>query len=114
MFRAVPGMDPAGLRDYRMLAGILVAALAGQPNAARRAAAAGGGGTWAKQHTDGSEARSRRSAVDRLTNLLADLGFAPQKRSGARGIGEIGLHNCPFLELAETRRDWCVRCTWVS
>ena len=103
MFRAVPGMDPAGPRDYRMLAGILVAALAGQPNPARRAAAAGS--TWAKQHTDGSEARSRRSAVDRLTNLLADLGFAPQKRSGARGIGEIGLHNCPFLELAQTRRD---------
>ena len=42
MFRAVPGMEPAGPRDYRMLAGILVAALAGQPNPARRAAAAGG------------------------------------------------------------------------
>ena len=103
MFRAVPGMDPAGPRDYRMLAGILAAALARQPNPARRAVAAGS--TWATQHTDASAAHSRKAAVDRLTTLLADLGFAPQKRSGARGIGEIGLHNCPFLELAQTRRD---------
>ena len=103
MFRAVPGMDPAGPRDYRMLAGILAAALARQPNPARRAVAAGS--TWATQHTDASAAHSRKAAVDRLTTLLAHLGFAPQKRSGARGIGEIGLHNCPFLELAQTRRD---------
>jgi predicted ArsR family transcriptional regulator len=103
MFRAVPGMDPAGPRDYRMLAGILAAELARQPNPARRAVAAGS--TWATQHTDASAARSRKAAADRLTSLLADLGFAPQKRSGAKGIGEIGLHNCPFLELAQSRRD---------
>jgi predicted ArsR family transcriptional regulator len=103
MFRAVPGMDPAGPRDYRMLAGILAAALARQPNPAGRAAAAGS--TWAKHHTDATAAPSRRAAVDRLTDLLADLGFGPQRRADARGIGEIGLHNCPFLELAQTRRD---------
>src|SRR5262245_19929372 len=103
MFRAVPGMDPAGPRDYRMLAWILVAALAGRPNPARRAAAAGS--TWAKLHIHAREARSRRSAVERRTNLLAVLGIAPAERSGAGGIGELVLHNCPFLEPAQTSRD---------
>ena len=41
MFRAVAGMDPAGPRDYRMLAGILADAIASQPDPAGRAAAAG-------------------------------------------------------------------------
>ena len=44
-------------------------------------------------------------AADRLTDLLTDLGFAPENRWGTRDIGEIALRNCPFLELAGTRRD---------
>ncbi len=103
MFRAVAGMDPGGPRDYRMLAGILADALAHQPQPARRAVAAGR--AWAEHVAEPTKTRSRRQAVDRLTDLLTDLGFAPEKRSGAKGVGEIGLRNCPFLEVAGTRRD---------
>ena len=38
MFRAVAGMDPAGPRDYRMLAGILADALARQPRPSAKTA----------------------------------------------------------------------------
>ncbi|BBZ63560.1 helix-turn-helix transcriptional regulator [Mycolicibacterium monacense] len=103
MFRAVAGMDPAGPRDYRTLAGILADALARQPNAARRAVTAGR--SWGEHTAEPTRTRSRRQAVDRLTDLLAGLGFAPEARPTAGGIGEIGLRNCPFLDLADTRRD---------
>ncbi len=103
MFRAVAGMDPGGRRDYRMLAGILADALARQPRPAARAAAAGR--AWAEHVAEPAQTRTRPQAVDRLTDLLTDLGFAPEKRRGSAGVGEIRLRNCPFLELADTRRD---------
>jgi predicted ArsR family transcriptional regulator len=102
-FRAVPGMDPAGPRDYRVLAGILADAIASQPQPAGRAAAAGR--AWAR-HLGGAPATSdQEQAIERLTDLLADLGFSPERRSGATDVGEIGLRSCPFLELARIRRD---------
>ncbi|WP_101952225.1 metalloregulator ArsR/SmtB family transcription factor [Mycobacterium sp. 3519A] len=103
MFRAVAGMDPGGPRDYRMLAAILAEALAGQSQPARRAVAAGR--AWASHVAAPGRTRSRRKAVDRLTDLLSDLGFAPEKPSATTGADEIGLRNCPFLEVAGTRRD---------
>jgi predicted ArsR family transcriptional regulator len=103
MFLAVAGMDPVGPRDYRILAGILADALARQPNSARRAVAAGR--SWGEHAAEPAYTRSRRQAVDRLTDLLTGPGFAPEKRPGTTGTGEIGLRNCPFLELADTRRD---------
>lgn len=103
MFRAVVGMDPAGPRDYRTLAAVLADALARQAQPERRAVAAGR--AWAGLVTEPGRTRGRRQAVDRLTDLLSDLGFAPEKRVGATGAGAIGLRNCPFLEVAGTRRD---------
>ena len=103
MFQAVAGMDPLGPRDYRMLAGILADALSRQSNPAARAIAAGR--AWAGQLPGAPRARTRRQAVDRLSGLLADLGFSPEKRSAGTDVGEIGLRSCPFLELARTRRE---------
>ena len=103
MFRAVEGMDPAGPRDYRMLAGILADALAGQSNPAQRAVAAGR--AWTLHHTDTVTSHEEAEPVDRMIDLLADLGFEPEKRSSTTGAQEIGLRNCPFLELAKTRSD---------
>jgi predicted ArsR family transcriptional regulator len=102
MYQAVPGMDPAGHRNYRMLADILVDALAQQPDPSARAAAAGR--AWAGQLAGPAPAPRRGQAVDRLTSLLSDLGFAPEKRSNPTGVGEIGLRSCPFLELAYAHR----------
>ncbi|MBV8348339.1 MAG: helix-turn-helix domain-containing protein [Mycolicibacterium sp.] len=103
MFRAVPGMDPGGPRHYRMLASIFADAIASAPDPVARAVAAGR--AWAEQLTGAADAPSRRQAIDRLTALLTDWGFAPEKRSKPTKLGEIGLRSCPFLELARTRRD---------
>ncbi|GAT10922.1 transcriptional regulator [Mycolicibacterium novocastrense] len=104
MFRATTGMDPDGPRDYRVLAGVLADALARQRDPQRRAVAAGR--AWAKKEADGAEQPiDRDQAFERLTNLLDAMGFAPQERSRNDDLDEIGLHNCPFLELADTRRD---------
>jgi predicted ArsR family transcriptional regulator len=106
MFRATTGMDPDGPRDYRMLAGVLADALARQGDPQERAVTAGR--AWARTEAvarDADVVRDHEQAVDRLADLLAELGFAPERRSAAADIGEIGLHNCPFLELADSRRD---------
>jgi predicted ArsR family transcriptional regulator len=103
MFRAFAGMDPAGPRDYRMLAGILADALARQPGPERRAVAAGR--AWAERSAEPASTRGREQALDRLTDLLTDLGFAPEKRSEGADLGDIALRNCPFLELAGSRGD---------
>ncbi|WP_326549018.1 helix-turn-helix domain-containing protein [Mycolicibacterium sp. ND9-15] len=106
MFRVATGMDPDGPRDYRMLALVLADALARQRDPQERAVTAGR--EWARTAAvahDADVVRDREQAVDRLTDLLAELGFAPERRSGDTEIGEIGLHNCPFLEVAESRRD---------
>nr|WP_268778025.1 helix-turn-helix domain-containing protein [Mycolicibacterium komanii] len=100
MFRASAGMDPEGPRDYRTLAGVLADALARQRDPQRRAVAAGR--AWAQAEVGTEVIRDRGLAVDRLTDLLAAMGFAPEKRSAG---AEIGLRNCPFLELAQSRRD---------
>lgn len=103
MFRAVVGMDPAGPRDYRTLAAVLADALARQAQPERRAVAAGR--AWAGHVAEPGRTRSRRQAADRLTELLSDLGFAPENQSSTTGPGDIGLRNCPFLEVAGSRRD---------
>ncbi|KUH82454.1 MULTISPECIES: helix-turn-helix domain-containing protein [unclassified Mycobacterium] len=106
MFRAATGMDPDGPRDYRMLAAVLADAFARQRDPQGRAVAAGR--AWAKNTAvahDAHDVPEPDQALERLTGLLADLGFAPERRSGSAGLGEIGLRNCPFLELADSRRD---------
>ena len=106
MFRVTTGMDPDGPRDYQMLAGVLADALARERDPQGRAVMAGR--AWARTEGvahDADGVRDREHAVDRLTDLLAELGFAPERRSGDTDLGEIGLHNCPFLELVDSRRD---------
>ncbi|OBI76517.1 metalloregulator ArsR/SmtB family transcription factor [Mycobacterium sp. E740] len=102
MFRAPTGMDPHGPRHYRMLAAVLADALARQRDPQGRAVAAGR--AWGEKQAVASETHGapERDPLDRLTDLLADLDFAPETRSER---GELGLRNCPFLELADGRRD---------
>ncbi|MGV0790833.1 helix-turn-helix transcriptional regulator [Mycolicibacterium sp. XJ1819] len=103
MFRATTGMDPDGPRDYRMLAAVLADALARQRDPAGRAVAAGR--AWAKNHAPAAAAPDEKKAIDKLTALLAEMGFAPERRLDDHDLGEIALRNCPFLELADSRRD---------
>jgi predicted ArsR family transcriptional regulator len=94
-FRARPGMDPSGPRDYRLLAGILAGRLAAGP--APEHAAAEAGRAWGARLPGTDRQRDTEQAVTRLTSLLDDLGFAPERRPG-----QIGLRHCPFLELARS------------
>ena len=101
MFRAVRGMDPGGTRRYRVLAEILTLALAGDRNASAKALEAGQ--AWARRVTGPTrKAPGAQQSINRLVELLDELGFAPQRRT-AHGQPQIGLRHCPFLELAQDR-----------
>jgi predicted ArsR family transcriptional regulator len=124
-----PGMDRGGVRGYRLLAEMLVSRLAAAGSTAA-AEATEAGRAWGR-YLVGQPPPYRRTtaaeAAERLTGLLAELGFAPEPtgaraRSGAAepssaaepsGAPEPGqdrdtapdrirLSHCPFLELAET------------
>jgi predicted ArsR family transcriptional regulator len=91
-------MDPAGPRDYRLLAAALTDSLARSADAVEHATASG--------RTMGAElGRARRDAaqdepVGQLVDLLDELGFAPELQGD-----RIGLRHCPFLELAKVHSE---------
>jgi predicted ArsR family transcriptional regulator len=95
-FRAVRRMDPAGPRDYLVLARLLAETLARTPGGIELATAAGRelGQRLAAETTGGDE-----SGMGRMLSLMDRLGFEAEQRSD----GDIGLHSCPFLEVAQER-----------
>lgn len=99
LFRAVPGMDPAGPRSYQVLVEILLQALVDDPEAGRRAAEAGR--AWGRRYgaalsqAQGGDPSGVAESMDRLGALLDDIGFAPEVEES-----RIGLRHCPFLEVA--------------
>ena len=113
MFQAVRQMDRGGTRQYRLLAEILIEALAAERDPRARAMAAGrawgqkldaslqsqpSGATNAEEATE----KAAEKAIARLVGVLDEIGFAPERRT-CDGEQQIGLRHCPFLELAETR-----------
>lgn len=101
MFRARPGMDPAGPRNYRLLADVLVTLLGSDPTSTERAVASGQamGGRLAAS-VPARSAANDEGAADALVGILGKLGFAPERR-GRASETRIGLRHCPFLELVE-------------
>jgi predicted ArsR family transcriptional regulator len=108
MFQPVRQMDRGGTRHYRMLAEILSAALAAEPDPSAKAVAAGR--AWGLREPESGlqsppgDVVSAEESIDRLIEMLDDLGFAPERRA-TTGEQQIGLRHCPFLELAETRTN---------
>ena len=105
MFQAVRQMDRGGTRHYRLLAEILSMAFAAEPDPQAKAVAAGR--AWGLKLESGLEsppeaATSAEESIDRLVEVLDELGFAPERRVSG-GEQQVGLRHCPFLELAETR-----------
>jgi predicted ArsR family transcriptional regulator len=95
-FRAVRRMDPAGPRDYLVLARLLAGTLARTPDGVALATAAG--------HELGRRLAAEDPADDdrpmgRMLSLLDRLGFQAEQRTD----GDIVLHSCPFLEVAHER-----------
>jgi predicted ArsR family transcriptional regulator len=102
-FRMRRGMDPAGPRNYRLLAEVLADGLGTDPAAVERVTDAGR--RWGQllvDPTDAAPPLPADDAVDRLVGLLDDLGFAPEGPP-AHGERDIGLRHCPFLEVVQTR-----------
>lgn len=109
LFQTARGMDPMGPRNYRMLAEVLVASLAGEPDPAHRSVEAGR--AWGRLHAstfadtaEGGEQVGATESIGRLTTMLNELGFAPDLSEGGDS-SQIGLRNCPFLDLAVDRAD---------
>ena len=102
MFRAHRGMDPAGPRNYRLLADILTAELAADPEPSARAAEAGR--RWGREmaHDMGVATPTAEQAVGELVRVLDEVGFDPEPDT-ADDQPQIRLRHCPFLDLAETR-----------
>lgn len=109
LYQAVRGMDPMGRRHYRVLAEALAATLATDPDPSRRAAEAGR--VWGRLQAStvtgapGKDGPGESAvSVERLMGLLDELGFAPEHSTGGHQ-SQIGLRNCPFLELAVDRSE---------
>ena len=108
MFRAHRGMDPAGPRDYQLLAGALAgvvgiistedpAAVAVQAGHAQGSRLAHRSRVDADESTHGEVDADDEGRLKRLTAILSDLGFAPVPIHDNKQW--LGLRNCPFLEL---------------
>jgi predicted ArsR family transcriptional regulator len=99
-----PGMDRGGERRYRLLAQILLSRLAAEGSAGE-AAAIEAGQVWGRHLVEPPPPFHRPTApeaVDRLTAMLADLGFDPDPTGDPAGPpSQVRLRHCPFLELAE-------------
>ncbi|WP_084526049.1 helix-turn-helix transcriptional regulator [Nocardia vaccinii] len=102
MFRAHAGMDPAGPRNYQLLADILTAQLATDPDPAARAAEAGR--AWGHRIAGDmpTPPPNAEQAVGELVRVLDEVGFDPDPESGGGGT-RIRLRHCPFLDLATAR-----------
>ncbi|MCE0538761.1 HTH domain-containing protein [Kineosporia rhizophila] len=103
MFQAHRGMDPAGPRNYQLLAEVLVADIGADPEPSRRAAQAGaawGSKLGRSRAAKAEEAGDVGGGVGQLVDLLGELGFAPELSAGG---DQVGLRHCPFLELATDR-----------
>lgn len=97
LFQAVRGMDPMGPRRYRLLAEVLVASLAGDPDPSRQAAEAGR--VWGRLQSSEATDTPEGDSVGRLMSMLDELGFAPEQTADG-DLPPIRLRHCPFLELA--------------
>jgi predicted ArsR family transcriptional regulator len=113
LFGATHRMNPAGPTNYRLLARILTSHLAASSrNPPAEAVALGR--SWAPRILDlapaGGHRSSRTMAVRQVVGALADLGFAPERPTGARDA-TIRLRHCPFLDLVDGVEDRRVICS---
>lgn len=98
LFRAHRGMDPAGPRNYQLLANVLATSLNADAETTDKAVAAGRAWGSRSAGAEGDKPHTDDEATDRLVEILDEMGFAPRRRSSAEDL-EIELMHCPFLDL---------------
>lgn len=98
LFAVLPGMDPSGPRNYRLLAEILDSTLRTLPDAAERAVDAGR--AWGAELADQTGPEADDEPTGRLLGLLEQAGFGPER--SADHDQHIELRHCPFLEIARS------------
>lgn len=112
LYAAARVMDPAGPRNYRLLAEILASGFGGASEGRLRPLDAGRqwGAREAVAQTPSRPAAGKNRAgraINDLMRVLDQLDFAPERQAApdSESLPVIGLHHCPFLELVETRAD---------
>lgn len=104
-YRARREMDRNGPSNYGLLARIMTSRLAAtERNPA--ATATDLGRTWgpALIGEEPATGTTRTAALTRLTNLLDDLGFEPERDNASRAK-QVRLRHCPFLDLVDDHAD---------
>ncbi|HEX6762791.1 MAG TPA: helix-turn-helix domain-containing protein [Gaiellaceae bacterium] len=105
-YRATAAAAEEGGRRYRLLAEILTALVARfGPEAGEQLEEIGE--AWGHYLVDSPPPYAELSdpeAVERLTGLLAEIGFRPELEQRARGR-RILMRPCPFLELARSHQE---------
>lgn len=102
-YRTTDG-DPAAGRRYRLLAEMLTSLIAGvMPEPATAAVAAGREwGAYLTEQPPPYQRPGAEEAVERLTAIMEQLGFAPQAGTGE---ATLCLRQCPFREVAQAHQD---------
>jgi predicted ArsR family transcriptional regulator len=105
-YRAVAD-SPAGRRRYRLLAEMLTSLIAGTMPMPGKAAEEAGRewGAYLTEQPPPYQRLTAQESMARLTAIMADFGFAPQPSDADDGRFLIGLHQCPFREVAERHKD---------
>jgi predicted ArsR family transcriptional regulator len=106
LYRARAGESVAGQRSYRLLAEMLTGLVADTLPHPQRAAVAAGE-VWGRYLAERPAPLHRvdaEEAIQRLSAVLADAGFAPGPVGDPRKP-VIPLRHCPFREVAEQHRD---------
>jgi predicted ArsR family transcriptional regulator len=102
VYRVTEADGPTGQRRYRLLAEMLTSMIAGvMPEPAEAAEEAGR--EWGRYLTEQPPPFQRVNAgeaMERLTEALAEIGFAPEVVPEGEGY-RLRLHQCPFREVAE-------------
>lgn len=105
-YRASAAAGDEGGRRYRLLAEILTALVARfGPDAVEQLEVIGE--AWGRYLVDSPPPYAELAdddAVERLVEMLAEIGFQPQLVHGSRGR-RILMRPCPFLELARAHQD---------
>jgi len=105
-YRAVAGGETMGRRRYRLLAEMLTSLISGMlPKPGEAAGEAGR--EWGRYLTEPPPPYQRLDAgeaVERLTAILAEIGFAPEAVTDGTQY-QLRLRQCPFREVAENHQD---------